>query len=162
LGRRPYTIVHEPYLVEWLSKNFPPGTWRTNVRLGKPSAELLERVKSPEEARALKLWTWQADAIVLLPEKVIIIEALVRPEWWKLLQLKEYEKAFKMTEEFREHWHKPIELVLLTTIDSPVHRAMAAEMGVRYVIYRPEWIEPYLARYGIRHRRPPGALMQPP
>jgi len=104
---------------------------------------------------------FQADAVVLLPDKVVIVEAVVRPEWWKLQQLKAYAKAFRSTPEFKEHWHKPIELVLLTTIDSPFHARMAAEEGIRYVLYRPAWLETYLSRYAIRHRRPPGAFVKP-
>ena len=157
---RRYTIVHEQYLLEWLMKNYPAGTWRTNVRLGAVSKELLERTVTPEERRALKLWTFQADAVVLLPDKVVIVEALVRPEWWKMLQLEEYERAFKNTPEFKEHWDKPIEKVLLTTIDSPYHRAMAHEKGIRVVLYQPPWIVPYMQRYGIRRRRPPGAYVE--
>jgi len=152
---RKYTIVHEQYLTEWLMKNYPAGSWRTNVRLGTPVPELVERTVTPEERRALKIWTAQADAVVLLKDKVIIVEALVRPEWWKIQQLKIYGKLFKSTPEFREHWHKPIELLLLTTIDSPFHQAMAESEGIRYVIYQPEWIIPYMQRYGIRRRRPP-------
>jgi len=160
-GRRRYTIVHEQYLVEWLMRNYPAGTWRTNVRLGKVTKDFEKAALTPEERRALKLWTLQADAIVLLEDKVVVGEALVRPEWWKIWQLKEYEKAFRVTEEFREHWNKPIELVLLTTQDSPYHLAMARELGIRVVKYRPAWIEEYLSYYAIRKRRPPGAYMAP-
>ena len=156
---RKYRIVHEPYLMEWLVKNFPPGTFRTNVRLGAVSPELVERTVSPAERRALKVFTAQADAIVLLKEKVIIIEALVRPEWWKIQQLKQYKKLFKSTIEFKEHWDKPIELVLLTTISSPFHEKMCAEEGIRLILYRPKWIEEYLQTLAARKRRPPGAAM---
>lgn len=158
--KRKYTIVHEPYLIEWLAKNYPPGTWRTNVRLGRPSKELLALAKTPEERRALTLWTFQADAVVLLPDKAVIIEALVRPEWWKIVQLEEYEKAFRVTEEFKAWWDKPVEKILLTTAASPVHIEMAREKGIRVVIYRPKWIEPYLQSYAIRRRRPPGAYTE--
>ena len=157
---RPYTIVHEPYLIEWLSRNFPPGTWMTNVRLGLPKAELRRLAQTPEELRALKLWTAQADAVVILPDKVIIVEALVRPEWWKIEQLLEYERLFKHTPEFAEHWNKPIEKVLLTVDIDDFHRMIAEERGVRVVIYRPAWIESYLARYPPRRRRPPLAMLE--
>jgi len=159
---RKYTIVHEPYLIEWLSKNFPPGTWITNVRLGVPKREMLEAAKTPEERRALKLWTAQADAVVLLDDKVIIVEALVRPEWWKIEQLLEYGQLFKHTPEFAGHWHKPIELVLLTVDVDPFHQMIAEQRGVRVVIYRPPWIESYLAQYPPRRRRPPAAMMEVP
>ena len=158
--KRRYTIVHEQYLLEYLLANYPPGTWRTNVRLGRPSAELRQLAKTPEELRALRLWTFQADAVVLLPDRAIIIEALVRPEWWKIVQLEEYEKAFKVTEEFRDWWDKPVEKILLTTQLSPVHLAMAQEKGIRVVIYRPKWIEEYLQYYALRRRRPPGAYTE--
>ena len=156
---RKYRIVHEQYLVEWLMRNYPIGSWRTNVRLGVPSEELIKATISPEERRMLKIYTAQADAIVLLPDKVVIIEALVRPEWWKILQLEEYAKLFRHTPEFRDHWHKPIEKVLLTTIESPFHRAMCEERGIRVVIYRPPWILEYMATLPGRKTRPPGGLM---
>ena len=159
---RKYTIVHEQYLTEWLMKNYPLGSWSTNVRLGVPSPKLVEATVTPEERRALKIWTAQADAIVTLPDKVIIVEALVRPEWWKIQQLKMYGKLFKSTPEFKEHWHKPLELLLLTTVDSPFHAKMAEMEGIRYVLYQPEWIIPYIQRYGVRRRRPPLAYVTPP
>jgi len=159
---RRYTIVHEPYLIEWLSRNFPRGTWMTNVRLGLPRKELRELAKTPEEQRALKLWTARADAVVILDDKVIIVEALVRPEWWKIEQLVEYEMLFRHTPEFADHWHKPVEKVLLTVAIDDFHKMMAEQRGVRVVVYRPAWIESYLALYPPRHRRGPGALIQPP
>ena len=158
---RKYRVVHEQYLMEWLMKTYPPGTWQTNVRLGAPSEELLSRIRTPEEARALKPWMAQADAVVILSDKVVIVEALVRPEWWKIFQLHQYAKLFKHTPEFAEHWHKPLELVLLTTQDSPFHLKMAAEYGVRVVIYRPPWLEPYMASLRPRTRRPPGSHIKP-
>ena len=156
---RRYTIVHEQYLLEWLVKNYPPGTWKTNVRLGAVSPELIERTTNESERRALKIWAFQADAVVFLEDKIVIVEALVRPEWWKLLQLEEYERAFRSTPEFARYADWPIEKVLLTTIDSPYHRAMAEERGIRVVLYQPPWILPYMQRYGIRRRRPPGAYL---
>ena len=156
---RKYTIVHEQYLLEWLVKNYPPGTWKTNVRLGAVSPELIKRTANESERRALKIWAFQADAVVFLKDKIVIVEALVRPEWWKLLQLEEYERAFRSTPEFAKYKDLPVEKVLLTTIDSPFHRAMAEERGIRVVLYQPPWILPYMQRYGVRRRRPPGAYL---
>jgi len=156
---RKYTIVHEQYLLEWLMKNYPAGSWKTNVRLGAVSPELVERTVTDSERRALKLWTFQADAVVFLPDKIVIVEALVRPEWWKIEQLIEYERAFRSTPEYAKFADLPIEKVLLTTVDSPYHRAMAEERGIRVVLYQPAWLETYMQQYGIRRRRPPGAYV---
>jgi len=140
---RKYRIVHERMLLEWLMKTYPPGTWSTNVRLGMPHPEVARVALTPEEKRMLLITLPMADAVVILPEQVHIIEALVRPEWWKILMLKVYGKLFPQTEEFKQHWHKPIDLVLLTAILNPFMEWVAREEGVRVIHYRPIWIEPY-------------------
>jgi len=151
--RRRYRIVHEPYLVEWLMRTYPPGTWRVNVRLGAVAPELEELAVTPEEKRALHLWRPQADAVVVLPDKVVIVEAYIRAEVKKLAQLKLYERALKVTEEFREQWHKPTELILLAAIWDPTVIRMCEEYGIRYVFYRPQWIERYIETLPGRFRR---------
>jgi len=152
--RRKYRIIHEPYLVSWLQREFPPGTWRTNVRLGAVRPEILAEELTPGELRALRLWLPRADAVVLLPEKVIIVEALVRPEFWKLYMLKTYGELCGVTEEFRMHWEKPRELVVLTTIINRYWQAQAEVLGIRWVIWRPPAAEEYLGTLRLRQRRP--------
>jgi len=152
---RKYRIVHERMLLEFLLKTYPPGSWRTNVRLGMPHPEIARIPLTPEEQRMLVITLPCADAVVLLPEEVVIIEALVRPEWWKILMLKVYGKLFPMTEEFREHWDKPIRLVLLTAIMNPFMQWIAREEGVEVRMYRPVWLETYLAPLRPRQRQAP-------
>ena len=152
---RKYQIVHEPMLLEWLLKTYPPGTWRTNVRLGMPHPEVARVAVTPEEKRMLTITLPMADAVVLLPDRVDIVECIVRPEWWKILMLKVYGKLFPMTEEFRHERRKPIDLVLLTAILNPFMEWVAREEGVRVVRYRPIWIEPYYAGTPARVRTPP-------
>jgi len=152
---RRYIIVHERMLIEYLMKTYPPGSWATNVRLGMPHPEIARVAITPEERRMLTITLPMADALVLLPEEVHILECLVRPEWWKILMLKAYGKLFPLTEEFREHWHKPIKLILLTAILNPFMEWMAREEGVKVIRYRPPWIEPYYVGLRPRQRRPP-------
>jgi len=84
------------------------------VRLGKPK-EPERRELTPEERRMLLgAFGAIADAIVLLPTKVVIVEAMVRHEPGSAEDLLKYRWLFKETEEFKEHWQKPIELVIVT------------------------------------------------
>jgi len=152
---RRYRIVHERMLTEWLLKTYPPGTWTTNVRLGMPHPEIARVALTPEEQRMLMITLPMADAVVTLPDRVDIIECLVRPEWWKILMLKVYGKLFPMTQEFMAHWEKPIDLVLLTAILNPFMEWVAREEGVRVIRYRPIWIEPYYATIRPRQRLAP-------
>jgi len=152
---RKYRIVHERMLLEFLMRTYPLGTWRTNVRLGMPHPEIARVAVTPEEERMLLITLPMADAVVLLPERVDIIECLVRPEWWKILMLKVYGKLFPMTEEFRQHWRKPIRLLLLTAILNPFMEWIAREEGVAIQHYRPIWLEPYLVTLRPRQRTAP-------
>jgi len=153
MPKRKYRIIHEPYIVEWLMKTYPPGVWSTNVRVGRPRRELIVPGLRPEEVRMLRIYTGRADAIVLLPDKVAIVEAMIRSEPGKIQMLKTYARLFRMTEEFREHWEKPIGMVLLTPLDEPFITRMAREEGIRVVYYRPEWIITYIETLPGRLRR---------
>jgi len=152
--QRRYIIIHERMLIEWLLKTYPPGTWRTNVRLGRPHPEQRARAVAPEELRAFYPWMPSADAVVVLPEEVHIVECLVRPEWWKAFQLVLYEEFFRITEEYREHWEKPVRLILLSAVTNPIVTKARRKIGVRVVTWRPPYVDEYLALYPYRKRRP--------
>jgi len=147
---RTYRILHEPLLHEWLMRTYPPGTWRTNVRVGPVAPELKREDMTPEEARMLKIVVGSVDGLVLLRDKVVIVECMIRDEPGKIQHLKNYRQLFLADPEFAAHHKKPIELVLLTPLDNPFIRAMAEREGVRYVHYRPAWIEPLLGQYPKR------------
>lgn len=147
MGRRRYRIVHESYLVEWLGLNFPPGSWRTNVRLGKvkvpPGAVL-----TPEEERYLRgAFAASADAIVFLENEVLIVEAMVRHEPGAVEDLLKYKRLFLSDPAFKEHWGKRIRLVLLTPLELGEYEKFAKEHGIEVVKYTPPWILEYLHSY---------------
>jgi len=138
-----YRIVHERMLLEYLLRTYPPGSWRTNVRLGMPHPEVARVALTPEETRMLMITLPMADAVVTLRDRVDILECLVRPEWWKITQLKVYGRLFPMTPEYYDHREKPIRLVLLTAILNPFMEWLARDEGISVVLYRPIWIDPY-------------------
>ena len=67
--------------------------------------------------------------------------------------LLKYKTLFRETEEFREHWNKPIELIILTPLDVSAYERFYREMGIKVVNYRPLWILEYLGTYPPRFRR---------
>jgi len=149
---RMYRQPHEAFLAEWLGISYPPGTWSTNVRLGKVTGTGIERL-SPEERRMLQgAFGAQADAVVVLKDKVVIVEAMIRHEPGALEDLIKYEMLFKETEEYKTSWGKPIEKILLTPLDLPFHVKLAKSFGVRVVQYKPLWIMDYLSTLPHRHQ----------
>jgi len=153
MASRKYRIVHESYLVEWLGITYPPGTWITNVRLGKVKVPEEQKLTPQERRLLLGAFGASADAIVLLPNKVVIVEAMVRHEPGAGEDLLKYKMLFKETERFKEHWNKPIELVILTPLDVTAYERFYREMGIKVVNYRPAWIIEYLNTYPARFRR---------
>ena len=150
---RRYRQVHESYLTEWLGMNFPPGTWRTNVTVGKivtpPGVSL-----TPEEyANLRETFGAQADAIVFLPNEVIIVEAMVRHEPGVLEDLLKYKRLFLKDDTFDRYHTLPIRLVILTPLDLGEYEKMAKDMGIEVVRYNPVWIQEYLATYPRRFGR---------
>jgi hypothetical protein len=157
VAKRRYRIVHESYLAEFLGLNFPPGTWRTNVRLGRvkvPEGASL----SPEEERLLKgAFAGSADAIVFLEDEVIIIEAMVRHEPGSVEDLLRYKRLFLSDPEFREHWGKRIRLMLVTPLELGEWAKFAEEQGIEIVRYAPPWIMEYIYSYPRREWRGKGS-----
>jgi len=150
---RGYRIIHEPYLHEYLRTHYPPFTWRTNVRLGVlPPPEEIVGLR-PEEVRMLTRWHMEVDAIVLEPKLVTLIECIVRPEWFRITQLLLYERLFKVTEEFREHWFKPIRKCVLTPYEAPFFQAFAKDYNIDWLLYQPEWLREYIPTLRRRQQR---------
>jgi len=150
---RKYRNVHETYLAEYLGITYPPGTWRTNVRLGRVRVPETEKLSPQERRLLLGAFGASADAIVLLPDRVVIIEAMVRHEPGAGEDLLKYRMLFRETEEFKEYWDKPIDMVLLTPLDVTAYERFYREMGIRVEVYRPAWILEYLGTYPARYRR---------
>jgi len=136
-------------------KTYPPGTWTTNVRLGRPHEEALKLIVAPEEYRALMLWAGQVDALVLLPDRAALIECTVRMEYWKLIQLLIYRKLFLATERYKRWWGLPIDLIYLTTDIAPIVKEVADDLNIKIVIYVPKWVKAYLETLPLRKRRSP-------
>jgi len=92
----------------------------------------------------MKVTVGSVDAIVFLDDRTILVEAMVRDEPGKIAELEMYRDLFLSDPEYKARWELPVELVLLTPIFNPFIRAKAEERGIRYVYYRPPWIEQYL------------------
>jgi len=140
---------------EYLAANYADYTTQTRVRLGSVHSDLHPEKLSPAELRAVGVWRRWADAIVVMPDRLILIEAAIRPNPGDISQLELYEHLLPKTPELAEHSGKRIEKVLLYALEDPVIVAMARERGIRVVYFRPAWVEEYLAILYPRERRSP-------
>jgi len=97
-----------------------------------------------ETGRLLGVFRRWADAVVTMPDRIVLIEGKILPQLGVISQLKAYERMIPNTPEYREHATKPVEKVLVCAIEDPLITQLAREEGIRVVIFRPEWIEEYL------------------
>lgn len=138
---------------EYLTKYYSRETWATRVRLGSPQPSRPAEEMTHEELAALTSWRRWADAIVYLPDRIILIEAAIRPEPGDVSKLQLYKMLFPHTPELERHANKPVEMILLYAIEDPATNYLARQQGIRTVEYKPPWLNEYLAILYPRERR---------
>ena len=153
--RRAWQPREMQLLTEWLIKNYSHTRWQTRVRLGSPHPDLTQGPMTESQERMVGSWRRWADAVVFDGDKVLIVEAAIRPNPGKISQLQLYDQLFSATPEYREHWQKTRELVLLYGVEDPALVTLARKQGIRCVEYVPEWLPQYLSILYPRERRAP-------
>ena len=142
-------------LGEWLEKTYPDKNYYTRVRLGRPPAVAFGEPLPPEELAMLGVWRRWADAVVVLPDRLVLVEAAIRPDPGDISKLQLYASLLPHTPEFRQEKDKPIELVLLYSLVDPILVKLAREQGIKVVYYQPSWLQAYLDILYPRERRAP-------
>ena len=140
-------------LAEWLAERWPRTEYLTRVRLGRIEPRIGAAELSPEEIRALGVHRRWADAVVLLPDRVLLVEAKIRPQPGVISQLELYARLLPHTPELAEHAHKPIEMILVYAIEDELINQLAREKGIRCVMYHPNWIDAYIDELYPRERQ---------
>lgn len=140
---------------EWLAQEYPDATYETRVRLGRIEPRVEGAYVSDEESRMLGVFRRWADAIVFLPDRLILIEAAIRPEPGDISKLKLYERLIPNTPELEKYRDLPVVKVLLYAMPDDLLLVMAREEGIEVRYFRPAWIEEYLKELYPRERRSP-------
>ena len=142
-------------LAEWLALFHSGDQYKMRVRLGSPRPTTPRPDMTPEELAMVGVWRRWADALVVLPDKLILIEAAIRPNPGKIGQLELYRLLLPHTPEYSTHKDLPIELLLLYAIEDPAVVMLARSKGIRCVLFKPMWLDDYLKLLNPRERRAP-------
>jgi len=140
---------------EFLVKNYSDYPTRTRVRVGSIHPDLKPEELTDAEKKMVGVFRRWADAIVFMPDRLVLIEAAIRPSPGDISQLELYERLLPMTPELADHKGKPIEKMLVWAIEDPPIAVMARERGIRVVYFHPSWIDDYLKILYPRERRAP-------
>jgi len=158
--KRAWQPREQQMVAEWLSKAYPQARTMTRVRLGAPKPAIPRPDLSPEELAMIGQWRRWADAVVLEQDRVILVEASIRPDPGKISQLELYALLFPQTPELAAWAKLPLTLMLLYAIEDPATIYLARQKGILCVQYRPDWLDDYLAILYPRERR--GSQFAPP
>jgi len=106
-----------------------------------------EELEEPDR-RLLAVRRGRADAVVVTSDRIIVIEAKIRPERYPdgLAKVQIYKNLVEATPELAEYLPRPIEAVLLTPILHPTVAKLADEAGVKNVVWSTKDIDEYLRR----------------
>ena len=95
-----------------------------------------------------------ADALIFERDKIILIEAAIRPQPGKVSTLELYKMMIPSTPELSEYKDLPVEMVLLCAINDPFLTTLARGKGIKVVMFRPAWIEKYIESLYPREQTP--------
>ena len=142
-------------LGEWVAERFPRAERIIfNARLGPLPKELNGRPLPWAKRQMLGVFNRYADALVLSGGKLHLVECAIRAAVEKVAQLEIYAQLLPETEELEElRGLTPRPILVAATEDSAIRRFCEGK-GVEFVVFRPAWVEAYLADRAARKRGP--------
>jgi len=113
-------------------------------RIGAPPPELVEQYGLRKADRMMKPFMRWADAIVITPEELLIVEGKIRSTPAVVGQLEFYVELVKKTPDLQLYMDRRIVPVLLTPWADIDLVPYAESRGIRVEYYHPPWIDEYL------------------
>lgn len=141
-------------VIEYLMKYFSEYEHETQVRLGVLPATIGGQKLTRAEQYALNTFRRYADAIVRMPDRLILIEASITPSPGYISQIELYRRLIPLTEDIGIWREKPLAAQYVVAYEDPVVSMMARENNIDVVIFRPEWVDEYLLGLTAARRRP--------
>jgi hypothetical protein len=136
-------------IAEWMMQQYPRGGYTLNARLGPALDGLVESIGLERALQESAPWRPRVDALAVEAGLVVLVEAEIRQVRNAVGNLLVYRNLVATTPELREHWGKPVEMVLLTPWTNSTIDAMARTAGVRMEVYNPPWIADYVAELQV-------------
>jgi len=143
------------YVSEYCAATFPGSTVVFHCRLGTWPGPLTAAELSPEEQAMLKVRMRWADAVVILPGMLVVIEGKLRAsEFLKGLgELQLYTHLVRHTPEFAKFKDRTVVGRLLLPFEDPAVALMARQNDIEVAIHKPTFWDAYLTAIQPRQAR---------
>jgi hypothetical protein len=160
--------AYEPRLVtEYVTQTWPDAIVLYDVPLGPVPQNLAQKVGEAQAARIARTARPRADAIIVLPSEIVLLEGKIMDVNQGLGMLDLYEHAIPLTPELQPHlmmqrierthrddntevtdvWQeaKPIRKVLVAANPPEWASTICPRAGIEIVVFCPEWATEYMA-----------------
>lgn len=138
---------------EWLRKTFGDVRYKTQFRLGKIQPRLPDGTYGRDEMGMLGRWRRYADAVVFLPDRLLVIEAVMKSDPGKISTLQLYGMLVPQTPELADYSHLPVKLVLIFAIEDPWVTEQCRRNGILPVHFVPSNFDEWFSKLAARARR---------
>lgn len=139
---------------EYIERTYTNDIAFLRLRLGSMVPDGPRPGLTPQETAMLGVFRRWADAVVITPDELIVVEASLRSDTGDPSKLVIYGRLVPHTPELQEFRDRRLVLELVVAVEDPVVRQVAQELGIRCRVYEPKWLPQYLAQLHRRERRP--------
>jgi len=145
------------YVSEFTALHYPGLPIKTHFRLGRDPGTGREDELPAEELAMLRVQMRWADCVVIRPKEILIIEGKLRPGYYPegIAKLELYLRIAKNTPDLKPYLPRKIVGMMIVPTDDPVTAALAAEKGLRWTVWKPDWYQEFQTRQAGRALRSP-------
>lgn len=138
---------------EYVAQNYPTSRVLLQQYVGPIHPVGEKPALSAEEERAIGTGRRRADAVIILPDELHLLECYIHVNLGKLSQLMTYTQLLPLTPELENYTHLPIKGFLVGAQRDPILDQMAARFNIEVKIFRPQWVVDYFANFPARKLR---------
>ena len=133
--------IEPRWVAEYVVRFYKDYPVRFRVPLGPIPERLTEEFGKGKAVRMFRPWRPEVDAIVIKPDRLILIEAKIFKYMDGLSKLPVYKALVPQTPELKPYERFPIEMELVLPGRIPWVENAAKAAGVKTVIWAPVWIQ---------------------
>jgi len=149
-ARGRYRMVERKWILEYLTTKCRDAVWKAaHKRLGSISMEVMTR-GAGLPVSAMRVYLPYADAVVVWPDRIEIIEFKVHDPMRAVAQLLYYKALAMQDEELKKFMPRPIVLKLVYWRYDPNLDALCRANGIVLEVEKPPWLDPILRDYGYK------------
>ena len=143
VSNRPPGQAERYLLSQWLELRFPNDRALIQVRLAKPAPKIQTECLEFAALKALGNSRRFADALIVKPDRLILIEASIPPDPGYISRLLLYKELIPKTPDVQFPTDLPVEMIYLIAFEDPVVSKLARQAGIKVEIYQPDWVIQY-------------------